>query len=349
MIEPRLEPVATLHAVAAEWRALAERSGNVFSTWEWASAWWNHFGGDRPLQLTACRRDGGETFAILPLYLASTRPVRTIRFIGHGPADQLGPVCDPSDRHEAALLLKRALREHCARWDIFIGELLGGDESWSALLGGTTLRRDASPVLPVDGRTWDEYLSSRTSNFRGQVRRRERKLAREHDLRFRLTDASSLEQDLETLFVLHELQHNEAFAGQRKEFHREFAAAALANGWLRLWIMEVNARPVAAWYGFRFGGAECFYQSGRDPGWDGYSVGFILLSHTMREAFNDGVREYRMLRGGETYKERFATEDEGLETVGVSRTAAGRASILAAVAARSMPRPARRLLTRLAG
>jgi CelD/BcsL family acetyltransferase involved in cellulose biosynthesis len=348
MTEVSLEVVGALDDLAGEWRDLAERSGNVFSTWEWASTWWHHFGDGRRLLLMACRRDRGGAFAILPLYISSGRPVRTIRFVGNGPADQLGPVCAPQDRHEAAGLLKRALDQRCPAWDIFIGEQLNAEENWSALLGGTTLRRDSSPVLRVEGRTWEEFLASRTSNFRGQVRRRERKLARDHDLRFRLTDSDRLEEDLETLFQLHVLQY-EAFAGGRKDFHREFAAIAHARGWLRLWIMEVNDRPVAAWYGFRFANAECFYQSGRDPAWDEYSVGFVLLAHTIREAFNDGVTEYRLLRGGEAYKDRFSNEDHGLETVGLSRTPAGKASILAAVAARSMPRPARRLLARLAG
>lgn len=349
MTEVRLESVDSLESVAGEWRALAERGGNVFSTWEWASTWWRHFGDDRRLLLMTCRRNGGSAFAILPLYVSSSRPVRTIRFVGHGPADQLGPVCAPQDRHEAAMLLKRALHERCPAWDIFIGDQLNAEENWSALLGGTTLRRDSSPVLRVEGRTWDEFLASRTSNFRGQVRRRERKLAREHDLRFRLTGSDRLEEDLATLFRLHELQYDEAFAGARKDFHREFAAVALARGWLRLWIMEADDRPVAAWYGFRFADAECYYQAGRDPAWDGYSVGFVLLAHSIREAFNDGVSAYRLLRGGESYKDRFSSEDHGLETVGLSRTPAGKASILAAVAARSMPRSAKRLLTRLAG
>jgi CelD/BcsL family acetyltransferase involved in cellulose biosynthesis len=349
MSDLELEPVNDLNEFSREWSLLAERSGNVFSTWEWSSIWWRHFGDGRRLLLTACRDGEGRMLAILPLYLSTTRPVRTIRLLGHGPADQLGPICDRADIEKASRCLKRALAERCPPWDLFIGEQLRGDQGWSKLLGGTALRRDASPVLRVDGNTWEQFLSSRTSNFRGQVRRRERKLAREHRLRYRLSEPDRLLEDLDTLFRLHESQRNDAFLGPRKDFHREFAAVALERGWLRLWVMEVNDQPVAVWYGLRFGGAECYYQSGRDSAWDGYSVGFVLLAHSMREAFNDGMREYRLLRGSESYKERFATEDHGLETIGVSRTAAGRASLWAAMAARSMPRPAKRLLTRLAG
>ena len=45
----------------------------------------------------------------------------------------------------------------------------------------------------------------------------------------------------------------------------------------------------------------------------------MLLAHAIRQAAADGVGEYRLLRGGEGYKHRFATADAGIETVGVAR------------------------------
>ena len=109
----------------------------------------------------------------------------------------------------------------------------------------------------------------------------------------------------------------------QRSFHREFARCAFERGWLRLWFLEIDGDPVAAWYGFRFGEAESYYQSGRDPAWDRSSVGLVLLAHTIREAMGDGMREYRLLRGGESYKDRFATADPGLQTVARPRGVLG--------------------------
>ena len=39
------------------------------------------------------------------------------------------------------------------------------------------------------------------------------------------------------------------------------------------------------------------------------------MAHTVRVAIADGVEEYRLLRGDEPYKARFATDDPGLETI----------------------------------
>ncbi len=113
---------------------------------------------------------------------------------------------------------------------------------------------------------------------------------------------------------------------------------ALDRGWLRLWICEVDGRAVAAWYGLRYAGSECFYQSGRDPEWDGQSVGFILLAHSIRSAFEDGMTEYRFLRGGDAYKDRFADGDPGLETAVLGRGSLGRPAVAAAGALGRVPR-----------
>ena len=318
---------ATLDSHRAEWDELAERSGNLFSSWEWASIWWRHFGGGRPLEVTACRSEDGRCAALLPLYLWSSRGLRVARFVGHGAADELGPVCAPGDVPLAASALRSAIARH--RCDVLLAERLRADDGWSRLLGGKVLRRAASPVLRVDG-GWDAFLASRSHNFRGQVRGRERKLARRHDVRYRLADdRDRLQADMDVLFALHRARWGRKRSGfaAYEAFHRDFAATALERGWLRLWFLEVDGEPVAAWYGFRFAGIESYYQAGRDPAWDHASVGFVLLVHTIRAALDDGVREYRFLQGAEEYKYRFATEDPGVETIGLSRGPLGAGAV----------------------
>jgi CelD/BcsL family acetyltransferase involved in cellulose biosynthesis len=140
-----------------------------------------------------------------------------------------------------------------------------------------------------------------------------------------------------------------ALSGARLAFHKEFAAVALRRGWLRLWFLEVDNDPVAAWYGFRFGGDEWYYQSGRDLAWDAYSVGFVLLCHTLRETFTDGCGAYRFLRGDEEYKDRFATRATQLETTVRGCGPRGRAAAQAASVASRLPVQLRSRLAGLAG
>jgi CelD/BcsL family acetyltransferase involved in cellulose biosynthesis len=341
-----LERLPGFDAARDDWIRLAERTGNVFSTWEWAEAWWRHLGGGE-LVLYGCRRPGGELAAILPLHVGGPRPAPALRFLGHGPADELGPVCDPSDRNAVGEALGRLLDDVPERFAVFVAERLA--PGWTGHLPGRFLRSEPSPVLPIEGRTSDEYLAGRSRNFREQVRRRERKLAKEHPLDFRLSDdPARVDDDLTTLFRLHDARWGGkgggAFAGSLGEFHREFAARALERGWLRLWMMEIDGRPAAAWYGLRYAGVESYYQAGRDPSLDEWSPGFVLLAHSIRAAFDDGMREYRFLLGDEPFKGRFAERDDRVDTLTLARGLRGRLAVGAARTVLAMPPRVRRRL-----
>lgn len=350
----RLEHIAGgIAALRPAWDELAEASRNPFSTPEWVEAWCRHLGGGRPPLLLGCRRPDGSLAAIFALDLARRGPLRVARLAGHGPADELGPACAPEDRLAALAALRRALRSGMLPVDVLIGDRVAAEEGLGLALDGPVLQREASPSLPLSG-TWEELLAARSRNFREQVRRRERSLARDHALRFRLTrDPAELDADLGSLFRLHEARWGERgtgpFRGPTAAFHREFAASALARGWLRLWHLELDGIAVAAWYGWRYGGLELYYQSGRDPGWERRSIGFVLLVHTIREALGDRMSEYRFLRGGESYKGRFATDDRPVETRAVGRGPIARGAVAGARLASGRGGAPRRALKRLAG
>jgi CelD/BcsL family acetyltransferase involved in cellulose biosynthesis len=341
----RLEPVERLSELRGEWSALALASRNVFSSFEFLAGWWEHFGAGRPLR-TAVLRDGdGRARLILPLYLWRGRPLRVLRFLGNGAGDLLGPVCAPELRGEAARAIERLLADPPWGWDVFVGEHLNAEAGYRECLSGLLLRREGYPLLRADG-DFEHFLAARSSNFRRQARARRRRLEREHRVRFRLTaDADRLDADLDTLFRLHAERWREqsSFGGPRTAFHRAFARAAFDRGWLRLRSLELDGRPVAATYGFRFAGVESVFQSGRDPRLEHESLGLVMLTEAVRDALDDGVREFRLLRGHSPYKYRFATEDEGLENIAVAAGRRGGAA-LAALRAVSGCAPARRLL-----
>jgi CelD/BcsL family acetyltransferase involved in cellulose biosynthesis len=338
---PRLETAEGSRPLQEAWDGLAERSGNVFGSSEWARAWWRHWGTGYPLEVAACRGQDGDLVAVLPLYLATRRPLRILRFIGHGPGDLLGPVHLRDHRLAVGAVLREHLRTTSSDWDLLLAQQLPVADGWSQALSGHVLRRERSPLLTLQWSTWDEYLATRSANFRQQVRRKGRRLTRSHSVRFRLTSSpDQLDRDLSCLFALHAARWGAAasiaFAPPRQAFHRDFARRALCRGWLRLWVMEIDDVAVAAWYGFRIGGVESYYQSGRDPRWERESVGLILLAHTVRCALEDGMREYRFLRGGEAYKDRF-TDDES-ETESFVLGSGLRGSLAVAAARRSAGR-----------
>jgi len=316
-----LRAVERLGDLRDQWTALACQGDSVFATWEFASIWWKHFGHGRQLRTAAVVGAEHEVIAIIPCYLWKRRPLRVVRFLGNGAGDILGPICRPDHRPHIAETVRRVLDRPLWDWDVFVAENLPGGEPWAGRLHGRALRREGNPVVRLHG-DFDDYLRRRSANFRQQVRARDRRLRNRHAVHFRLADdADRLDDDLDTLFRLHRRRFGSrsALTDAHMAFHREFARVALEHGWLRLWILELDRRPVAAFHGFRYGGVEGFYQSGREPGFDRESLGTVMLTHAIRSAADEGVRTFALLRGHERYKYRFATEDHGLDTVCATR------------------------------
>ena len=338
-----IEPVGSFEVIRAEWAVLAESAGLAFGTPEWLEAWWRHKGEGRPLLLHACRDPAGELVAVLPLYVWRARP-RVIRFLGHGPADELGPVVSPENSAAAAGALRTALAG--LAWDVFLGEQLPGEEGWPELLGMALWREEESPRLATPEGGWEAYLHGRSANFRQQLARRQRDVDSAGNAVFRLANAGSLEGDLDTLFALHRAR----WGGVETDFadtpfQRDVAREAAKLGRLRLWLLEVDGQPVAVWHGFHVGRVTSYYQAGRDPSVR-LSAGIVLLAHTIRAAMAEGATEYRFGRGGESFKYRFTADDPGLVSVAVAKGAFGRGALASARLARLAQKQLRRMLGR---
>jgi CelD/BcsL family acetyltransferase involved in cellulose biosynthesis len=337
-----LDHTADITSIREEWTKLADQAGNIFGTWEWADAWYRHLGEGSELAVGIARRADGTAASILPLCVVRERPIRMLRFVGAGPSDQLGPICAPCDLADGAAALRRHVLQTLGRSGIFLGERLRGEDNVGDRLGAIALRRAATPSLPIADRTFEQFLASRSRNLRQQVTGRERRLMQRYDVNYRLTeDLSQVEPDMRTLIRLHRSRWGDSgsvtFDGRHGDLHLEFARTALLNGWLRLWTMELDGAPMAAWYGLRYGGVESYYQAGRDTSCDHLNIGFVLLCHTIRQAFDDGLREYRFGLGDEPYKFRFAERDHGLDTVAITAGVRGRLALAGIGAALKAP------------
>ena len=89
---------------------------------------------------------------------------------------------------------------------------------------------------------------------------------------------------------------------------------ALAQGWLRLWTLEIDGIPAAASMGWRVGDRYAYYLPGFDPAYGNRSPGLLLLARTIEAAIEEGAAEYDFLLGDEQYKSRFANAVREVET-----------------------------------
>lgn len=335
-----VQEARSLEELRDDWTRLAELDGDIFKTWEWARAWEDTCGADGSLLLTF-GRPGRPLTGIARLVTTGRRPMRLVGFAGQTPADQTGPVCAPADRAAVAVALRRAIGTRHGRPGVLLARGLMREQGWAELLDGIVLKRQPSPVLELAGRDWDGWLASKSTNFRQQVQRRERKLVRDHGLAYRaVTAADELPAALAQLMTFHDARwqgESSFFSSDGRALHAAFARSAQERGWLRLWVAELDGRPAAYWLGYRFGGDYWFFQLARDPEWHKTSIGMVLLAHTVRCAFEEGAARYRFLSGTHEYKLRFADADAGHEAVLVTTPRLAGPARLAVAAGRRIP------------
>ncbi len=308
--------------LATAWRRLAELRENPFLTPEWCRAWLRANPGEEPFVIVW--RVEGEVRGVLPLVRVAKGSTHLLRFAGARRGDWFTPACSVEDEGSMALACAALLRRERASWQLLRLDRIDHESAWpqalwaagaeGAIAPARPRRKDALPYIAFGEEGYDGYLAGRSRNFRSQLGRRRRKLEREHDLAFRMTtDAGRLDADFETFFGLHDERWTDrggssSGSEEVRGFHREFAAAALEQGWLRLWIAEADGAPAAAWYGWRIGGRYCYSLSGLSKDYEPLALGTVLLAHTIEQAAAEGAEVYDMMWGDEAYKQRFETD-----------------------------------------
>jgi CelD/BcsL family acetyltransferase involved in cellulose biosynthesis len=310
-------------ALRDEWDGLlaASASASVFLSWEWMHTWWKHLAGDRRLHLLALRRRG-ELVAIAPLARRSARwrrllPFPALEFLGTGSVGS--DYLDLLVHRDCELPALEALAQHLADSDLVLelprvnrhgahASALArhlNQSGWVHTISAT----DVCPYIDLTGQDWESYLAHLGPSHRYNVRRRLRNLNRRGRVRLERAEREEQRQvAFRHLVRLHRLRWHElgrpgVFPNDALlAFHEEFTHLALQRGWLRLFVLSVDDRPVAALYGLRYGSAFHFYQSGFDPEWRKHSVGLVTMALVIRHALEEGATTFDFLRGDEAYK-----------------------------------------------
>lgn len=319
--------------LAEEWSELLSDSDAdcLFLTREWLEIWWRHFAIGRTLALVTVRRHS-RLIGLAPLFSERHRfggvmPYRSLQFLGTGlvGSDYLDIVM----RRGEETAVSRSLAEFFnSRGPVMTlshlhakGALIAGVVQELEQTGWTVLRRviDVCPHIPLKGHTWESYLAGLGSQHRYNFNRRLKNLHKLGRLTFDVVEKEGQRQEaLQTLIDLHNLRWDERGGSQTlrspamQAFHDSFSRAALERGWLRLFTLRLDGRAVGALYGFLYGRRFYFYQSGFDPAYRQHSVGLVTMGLAIKRAVTEGVEDYDLLHGSETYKALWASESHEL-------------------------------------
>lgn len=169
-----------------------------------------------------------------------------------------------------------------------------------------------SPRVDIEG-DFEGYARARGRRFK-DLRRRWRKVNREHEARFRFEAApGDREAELENGFKVEAA----GWKGERKtailsnpqtrSFYTEIARAYLARGELRLTWLEIDGRPAA--FGLCLERARRLYclKAGIEDRLRPFSPGLLLDYYTIERCFELGLERYELLGADAAYKSYFAT------------------------------------------
>jgi hypothetical protein len=117
---------------------------------------------------------------------------------------------------------------------------------------------------------------------------------------------------------------------ERRAFLRQLSDLLSHSGWLKITQLEIDGRPIAWNYGFRFGGSWFWYLPTFQMEYEHVSPGSCLLRLMVEEGARDAsLRRLDLGLGDEPYKHRFANNTRETRYVHLSRGFQRHASSLA--------------------
>lgn len=314
------------------WRKLwGETPGaSFFQSYEWFETYWQHFGKDQALRVLAVH-SCDEVIGLLPLVVRTERtrigPVRVLTY----PLHDWGSFYGPIGKNPTATLLAglRHIKESPRDWDIL-------DLRWVDRLGQDRTRTPTamrqvgfepseqvwmlSAIVRTDG-SWESYWAGRTSKFRNNICRAEKRLAAMGKVEF-LRQRFQGEPDEDPRRDLYEICHDLSLRGWQSRqdkgktlAHPEVAAFlrdvhewAVSLGCAEINILTVNGQPVAFAYNYVHEGRVFGLRTAYDPDYAAASPGAYLRFCMIRDSFERGDREVNLGPGYLESKKHWATE-----------------------------------------
>lgn len=332
-----IESLERFTEIRANWDAVydADPEAQFFLSWTWLSKW---FHGERQWFVLAVKpdADASEYVAFFPLTLETKKSEgggfhNNLVVTGHEFADYNGFICTPEFEDRAI----PAFAEHIQglHWtklklpnlSLSEGRFRLFKDRFPAETFDTGHRANLVDENNVDSsiypyatlpRDWESYLSENLrSNTRQKVRRFLRKVDESKEYRIAVADAETFERDLKVL-----LKFWAATWGPKKgedlpdllAMNRKMLLHCFENGSLFLPVLWREEQPLGALAIFvdKKKKSMLYWMAGRDETFKGPPPpGIVLHAYSIRHAIANGITTYDFLKGNESYKYMFASDD----------------------------------------
>lgn len=344
-----IDTMPALLGLEENWNAVydSDPDARFFLSWKWLSGWIAQIAGPWfVLAVRAHHDDSAPYVAFLPLRIQTKvengRIHNELNMAGNFAADYTGLLCLPNAESRAIPTLARSIRR--MNWARLNLENIHMSDARLSLLLAHFSKSDfeideVDRVSKVDGidnnvcpfaalpADWDTYLQTLTANARQKIRRLLRTLDTAQEFHVTHATHETIDRDLGTLLRFWEVKwtpRKGEFARSIAESNRMMLTRSFRDGFLFLPTLWKGDRPLASLATLVDHGKRVFlfYMTGRDQTFEGLPTGLLLHAYSIRHAIENQMVEYDFLRGNETYKHSFSTDERRIRCVTV-RTRSG--------------------------
>lgn len=324
-----LQRINELNDFEMEWNQLLSHSldNNPFSTYEWITSWWKQFGKGRTLKLFTANSPYGETSLIVPIMYSTYKrfgmKLRKAEFATTPDSDYNTFLI--TNYHEATKAITpmiESIMQDLNDPDSFKLADIPEDSCTAKLLQNTYINhfgKDHSVIntcpyvtLPSDNET---FLQTLGQGMRNGLKRYEKKAAKDYRVEFvKYNKMGTIKEAMEIFFELHQKRQTQkgkagVFAeNDYRSFHLDVANAFAKKGWLALFFLTFNDKPVSSIYCYEYNKKMYYYLSGFDPEYATYRPGQLIFKNIIKYGIEKGLNEFDFLRGNETYKSLWGTK-----------------------------------------
>ena len=308
-----------------EWKDLLTRSvtHTIFQTWEWNQLWWKHFGPPDRLFLLTLRNSKDKLVGLAPLFChLEMNNQKRIQFIGGTEiSDYLDFIVEVGNEHSFYATVISFLKSHPDLWDAIDLHCIPAGSPTITVFRGFGQERGLRENLSMEevcpratlSSSWDQFLAAMKKKDRHEIRRKINRIQRQaENVRYTIANSATLSEDIECFLQLHAKSNDPKMAFMNhnmKHFFLEMARIFMQKEWLELLFLEANGVKLAALLNFKYRDTVYVYNSGYDPKFGRWSPGWVLISHSIQDAIEGGIKIYDFLRGNESYKYRFGAKD----------------------------------------
>jgi len=313
----------------ARWDELAVAARSPYSAPAWMLSWWRHCATADDAPRVVVVRDAGEVIGIAPFLARRRRGVVSYGLFAGGISFPTEPLAAPQHREVVGEALARTLKRIDPTPDLVVLEGTPVSSRWTDVLANRwpdgsrpprvqRVRELPAPALAFEGRSYEEWLKSKSSNFRQQMGRFRRRLESK-GATFRLASGpNEIEAGLRAFVDLHDARWRSRGGSNLLrpgllDMLRGAAHAFADPLRFRLWLLDVEGSTICAQIFVQAGGELAYWNGGFDERWEDARPSLQTILAAIEHAARVGDHRVSFGGGGAEYKYRFADQEDVLE------------------------------------